>query len=160
MTAALHRTIKRVTENIQALHFNTAISALMEFLNALEKETSVDLETAKTFALLIAPMAPHLADELWSQLGGPTSAKATGGKKGFVVEQAWPTFDASLTVSETMIIVVQVNGKLRGELTVPAGTSKEEILKQAKALENVQKHITGGIKKEIYVPGKLVSLVA
>ena len=160
VTAALHRTIKRVTENIQALHFNTAISALMEFLNALEKETSVDLETAKTFALLIAPMAPHLADELWSQLGGPTSAKATGGKKGFVVEQAWPTFDASLTVSETMIIVVQVNGKIRGELTVPAGTSKEEILKQAKALENVQKHITGGIKKEIYVPGKLVSLVA
>lgn len=147
--AALHKTIKKVTDDIQAMHFNTAISALMQLMNTVEKEESLSEDFAKTLAILLAPLAPHMAEELWSKFGG----------KGFVIEQKWPAFDASLTVESTITVVVQVNGKVRGDLTVPKDTAKEEILKQAKELENVKKYLIGAIKKEIYVPGKLVSLV-
>ncbi|MDD4287810.1 MAG: leucine--tRNA ligase [Candidatus Peribacteraceae bacterium] len=147
--ASLHRTIKKVTEDIEALRFNTAISALMELLNLLEQEGGVSSETAKTFTLLLAPLAPHLAEELWESLGG----------KGFVIEQRWPMFDPKLTKASTHIIAIQVNGKLRGEIEVDAGASKEDVLSKAKAHPNVQKFLTGEVKKEIYVAGKLVSLV-
>ena len=145
----LHRTIQRVTQNIEAMHFNTATSALMEFLNFLEKQKSVSKESALNFTKLISPLAPHLAEELWSTLG----------QKGFIINQEWPTFDAALTVSDTITIAIQVNGKLRGQVEVSAGASEEEVLKAAKAHENVQKFLTGPIKKEVYVKGKLVSLV-
>lgn len=147
--AALHKTIKKVTEDIETFHFNTAISALMELLNIIEKEESFSTDLAKTVTLLIAPLAPHLAEEMWEKLGG----------KDFVIRQSWPEFDASLIVESSVKIVVQVNGKLRGELTVPTDEPKDSIIKQAKALENVEKYLTGDIKKEIYVPGKLVSFV-
>jgi leucyl-tRNA synthetase len=137
-----------VTKDIADFHLNTAISAMMEFLNLVEKQ-GCSVDTAKTATLLLAPLAPHLAEELWSTLGG----------EGFVVTQPWPTHDESLTIDATITIVVQVNGKLRGELSVPRDISKEEILAQAKALENVKKYFTGEPKKEIYVAGKLVSFV-
>jgi leucyl-tRNA synthetase len=86
---------------------------------------------------------------MWEKLGG----------EGFIVNQTWPTFDESLTVDSTVTVVVQVNGKVRGDLSVSKDESKESILKKAKELENVQKYLTGEIKKEIYVPGKLVSFV-
>ncbi len=147
--AVLHKTIKKVTEDIETLHFNTAISALMELLNAIEKEESFSEEMGKTITLLVSPLAPHLAEEMWEKLGG----------KDFVVNQAWPAFDASLIIESTVTVVVQVNGKIRGEVVVSKDEPKESILKMAKELENVQKYLTGEIKKEIYVPGKLVSLV-
>ncbi|MDD5742935.1 MAG: leucine--tRNA ligase [Candidatus Peribacteraceae bacterium] len=148
--AALHRTIKKVTEDIEALRFNTAISSLMEFLNLLDGEGGVSKETAKTFTLLLAPLAPHLAEELWESLGG----------KGFAIEQQWPTFDPALTKASTHVIAIQVNGKLRGDIKVPADASKEDVLEQAKAHPNVAKFLEGKPpKKEIYVTGKLVSLV-
>lgn len=149
VASALHKTIKKVTEDIRIFHFNTAISALMQLLNAVEKEEALSLEFCKTVALLIEPFAPHLSEELWSALG----------QKGFAIEQAWPTFDETLTVDDMITIVVQVNGKLRGEITVSKDISKEDALKQAKAIENVQKYLEAGVKKEIYVPGKLVSFV-
>ncbi len=145
----LHKTIAKVTAEIDAMRFNTAISALMELLNALEKEESIAEETARTFTRLLAPLAPHLAEELWEALGG----------EGFVMEQQWPTYDPALLQSDTVTIVVQVNGKLRGELTVPADASKEEILSAAREVENVKKHLTGVIRKEVYVPGRLVNVV-
>lgn len=147
--AALHKTIKKVTKDITDLHFNTALSALMELLNLLEKEDSFSEDLARTVTLLVEPVAPHLAEELWSTLGG----------EGFAINQAWPTFDEKLTIDETIKIVVQVNGKLRGEMMVPRDISKEEALRQAKEIEGVQKYLTGPMKKEIYVPGKLVSFV-
>ncbi len=148
--AGLHRTIRKVTEDIEALHFNTAISALMEFLNLCEEEGGVSSETAKTTVLLLAPLAPHLAEELWESLGG----------KGFVIEQKWPAFDPALIRSATVVIAIQVNGKLRGEIEVDADAPKEEVLQKAKAHANVQKFLEGKPpKKEIYVAGKLVSLV-
>jgi leucyl-tRNA synthetase len=147
--SALHKTIKKVTADIKILQFNTALSSLMELLNIIEKEESFSDELGRTVALLLQPLMPHMSDELWSVLGG----------KGFAVEQPWPVFDEKLTVDDTVTVVVQVNGKLRGELTVPRDIAKDAVLKQAKELENVQKFLTGPVKKEIYVPAKLVSFV-
>ncbi len=145
----LHRAIKKVTDSMNKMHFNTAISALMEFLNAIEGK-SFSKETAMTFTRLLSPIAPHLAEELWETLGG----------KGFVIDQSWPTFDPMLLQTDTMLIVVQVNGKVRGEITVDAKTSEKEIIAAAKAETNVQKFLGGkSPKKEIYIKGKLVSLV-
>lgn len=147
---ALHQTIKRVTESLQALQFNTAISALMELLNALEKEEGISISIAQTIAKLLAPFAPHVAEELWEMSGG----------KKFVIEQEWPTFDPALLVADTIVIAVQVNGKLRGQIEVDANASEADILSLAKANENVQKFLDDKTpKKEIYVKGRLVSLV-
>ncbi len=147
---ALHATIKRVTDSINRLQFNTAISALMEFLNTAEKKEMISGTTARTFVLLLTPLAPHLSEELWEKLGS----------QGFVVEQSWPSYDESLLVASTLTIAVQINGKLRGTIDVPADATDADIITQAKEQENVKKYLEGAIiKKEIYVKGKLVSLV-
>jgi leucyl-tRNA synthetase len=159
MLSKMHVTIKKVGDDIAIFHFNTAISALMSLLNELETQESIDVETAQIIAKLLAPLAPHLAEEFWEMSGGPSSAEATGGKKCFVIDQHWPTYDPALLKSDSMTIVVQVNGKLRASLEVDAEASKDEILALAKSQENVKKYIESGIKKAIYVPGKLVSFV-
>jgi leucyl-tRNA synthetase len=145
----LHQTIKKVTDSMERMHFNTAISALMEFLNGAEGK-ACSVENAKTIARILAPIAPHLAEELWETLGGKDS----------VVTQSWPTFDPKYLVSATMIIAVQVNGKLRGQIEIASDASEKDVLAAAKADENVRRHTEGKTpKKEIYVKGKLVSLV-
>ncbi len=164
----LHRAIKKVTESMDKMHFNTAISGLMEFLNAVEGK-SFSNESAKIFTRLLAPLAPHLAEELWETLhidvqGEPRrslgGAKAEPDEAGFVIDQPWPTYDPKLLVTDTMIIAVQVNGKLRGQVEVSSTATEKEILAAAKADENVQRFLEGKEpKKEIYVKGKLVSLV-
>ncbi|MBU0458162.1 leucine--tRNA ligase [Patescibacteria group bacterium] len=150
LIVGLNRTIKRVTEDIERLHFNTAISALMEFLNLIEKEGGCNTETAQIFVRLLSPLAPHLSEELWEVLGG----------KGFVIEQDWPKFDEKLIVTDTVTIAVQVNGKLRGNFEADTGVGKDDAIDQAKEVANVAKFLDGKkIKKEIYVEGKLVSFV-
>ncbi|PIR50143.1 leucine--tRNA ligase [Candidatus Peregrinibacteria bacterium CG10_big_fil_rev_8_21_14_0_10_54_7] len=150
MTSKLHATVKKVTEDIERLHFNTALSALMELLNVLEKQDVLAPDVARTYATLLAPLAPHLAEEVWEYSGG----------KGFVIDQDWPSYDASQLVASTITIVVQVNGKVRGEFTASPDITEKEALEFAKAEENVQRHLEGKkIKKEMYIPGKLVSLV-
>lgn len=150
LESGLHSIIKKISNDVERLHFNTVIAALMEFLNMLEKQESIPLEVAQTIAKLIAPLAPHLADELWAELGG----------KGFIVDQEWPKFDPKKIVQKSFMIAVQVNGKVRGDVEVAADASKEEILAAAKEHENVKKYLEGHpLKKEIYVEGKLVSLV-
>lgn len=147
---ALHKCIKSATDSLDSLHFNTAIAALMELLNEIERQPAVSRETARTIARLLGPIAPHLAEELWDTLGGD----------GFVIDASWPSFDPALLKSDTLVIAVQVNGKVRGEVTVPSDASKESVIAAAKNVENVRKYIDGvPIKKEVYVPGKLVSLV-
>ncbi len=149
LQTALHKTIKKVGEDIEILHFNTAISSLMQLLNILEEEASFSLELCKTVTILLAPLAPHFAEELWQILG----------QEGFVFEQKWPIYDPSLLQEKTVTIAVQVNGKVRGELQIDVDATKEEVFLKAKELENVNKHLTGPLKKEIYVPQKLVSFV-
>jgi len=148
-TMMLHKTIKRVTESIESFHFNTAISSLMELTNFLETQEKFSQETAKVITRLLSPLAPHLADELWEVLG----------QKCFAFEQPWPEFEHQYLVSDTVTVVVQVNGKLRATMQLPADVTQEEAIAKAKDEENVKKFLTGPVKKEIYVKGKLVSLV-
>jgi len=153
---AQHKTIRKVTDDIRRLSFNTAISAMMEYVNELYKFKvdgySKDAwhEALTTLVQLVAPIAPHLADELWSQLGG----------EGLVQNAAWPVWDEALIVEDTITIAVQVNGKLRGEITVGKDEDEEVVKAQALAHENVVKFVTGEPKKVIYVKGRLVSIVA
>jgi leucyl-tRNA synthetase len=152
---AQHKTIRKVTDDIRRLSFNTAISALMEYVNELYK-FKVDgfskeawHEALTTLVQLVAPIAPHIADELWSQLGG----------EGLVQNAAWPIWDETLIVEDTISIAIQVNGKLRGEITVGKDEGEEVVKAQALAHENVVKFVTGEPKKVIYVKGRLVSIV-
>ncbi len=145
----MQKVIKKVGEDIERLQFNTALSTIMEFLNAAEGEPHLDAVTAQTLALVLSPLAPHFAEELWERSGG----------KGFACVQPWPTYDASKLVASTITIAVQVNGKLRGQMDVAAETPEADIVAAAKLLENVAKYLTAEPKKQIYVKGKLVSFV-
>lgn len=157
VTAKLHATIKKVTEDMEKMQFNTCLSALMELLNLVEKQDAVSAQLAQTFSILLAPLAPHLAEELWESLGVCLPDRQG---KGFVIDQTWPTYDEKLLITDTVTIAVQINGKVRAELEVDANISAEEAIAAAKQHENVQKYLEGkNVKKEIYVPQKLVSLV-
>ncbi len=146
----LHATIKKVGEDIEGLRFNTAISAMMEFVNATIKWEHIPRSVAESFVLLLAPFAPHMAEELWEILGHDES----------LAYAPWPEHDESLLVSDRREIAVQVNGKVRGTAIVAADASKEAVLEAAKSIENVQRHLEGkAIRKEIVVPGRLVNLV-
>ncbi len=150
-----HQTIKKVTDDIHRLSFNTAIAALMEYVNELYK-LKVDgftpewQQSLEALIQLIQPFAPHIAAELWQQLGHDSQLD-------FV---EWPTWDEGKIVSETLTIIVQVNGKLRAKLAVPVDTDEETIKKLALEDENVTKYVSGEPKKVIYIKGKLVSIVA
>jgi len=157
MTTMLHKTIKAVTDGLEKMQFNTAIAALMECMNLIDKRDAIHLDTAQTIAKLLSPLAPHLAEELWSVLNQKPETRNE--KQSFVINQKWPIFNPAFLQSDTMTIAVQVNGKLRGDVSVSSSASKEEILAAAKEIENVKKYLDGAIKKEIYVPGKLVSFV-
>lgn len=147
---AFHKTVKKVTEDIEGMRFNTAISAMMEFVNAVYKDGHLSAAHSKSFILLLAPFAPHMAEEIWSRLGASTS----------ICYEGWPTFDAALVVEDKVTLSVQVNGKLRGTLDVAKAAHRDEVLAAAKRLESVARHLgDGAIKKEIYVPGKIVNFV-
>ena len=153
---AIHSTLKKVTEDTENFKFNTAIAAMMELTNNLGKMKRSALYASDEWKnalhllnLMIAPYAPHIAEELWNRTGHTTS----------VHTESWPTYDTSKIVRDTLTIAVQVNGKLRGQVEVSADADKETILQTAKAEPNVAKHLTGEIVREIMVPGKLVNIV-
>lgn len=147
---ALHQTIARVTDDIEAMRFNTAIAALMEFTNTVNKWDSLPSAIAAPFALLLAPLAPHIAEELWSILGQAES----------LAYESWPQLNERFLVNETMTVAVQVNGKMRGRIEVAADASEADVLGIAKADDNVARHLDGKtIRREIYVPGRIVNLV-
>ena len=148
--SSLHRTIKKVGEDIAGLRFNTAIAELIKLNNELNKLDVVPKKTAETIVILLAPFAPHLAEQLWATLGHAPS----------VGKQPWPAFDEAKLASKTMEVPIQVNGKLRGKIVVDAGASESLILDAAKADGAVKPWIDGkSIKKALYVPGKLVNFV-
>ncbi len=152
-----HQTIKKVTEDIERVHFNTMVAALMEFTNYLHKvkeARTVDKEAwesaIKTLLLLLAPTVPHLAEELWKQKGYEYS----------VHNQAWPEWDKALVAHDEFTLVIQVNGKLRDKVTVPVSIAEDEAKKIAAEQEKVKPYLEGrGVVKVIYVPGKLVNIV-
>jgi len=147
---ALNATIKKVSADIEALRFNTAISQMMIFLSAVQKEQSLSKDSAEKFLKLLAPFAPHIAQELWDRLGNATC----------IAKEKWPEPDESKIVEDAVKMGVQVNGKLRGELSAAKDASKEEIISAAKALPNVAAFIEGKtLVKEICVPGKIVNIV-
>ncbi|MDR2833565.1 MAG: leucine--tRNA ligase [Streptococcaceae bacterium] len=147
-----HETVKKVTEDFEKLQFNTAISQLMVFVNAANKEkVALHYPYIKGFVQLLAPIAPHMSEQLWEILGGTDS----------IVNYAWPTYDEAMLVEDEIEIVFQINGKVRAKLTIPADLSKEELEKSALANETVQRHLDGlTIRKVIAVPNKLVNIVA
>jgi len=146
----LHKTIKKVTEDTETINFNTAISALMVLANEVQKEKKASKPLMKSLALLLAPYAPHLAEEIWEMLGG----------KDTLTYEPWPKFDEKLTVDDTFELVFSVNGKVRGKKEVSKDISKEDAIAAAKEDAGVQKNIEGKkVIKEIYVPGKLVNIV-
>ncbi len=150
-TKLLHKTIKKVTSDLEEMKFNTAVSAMMIFTNHVAKEKKFSKETAQTFALILSPMAPHAGEEIW---------KLCGNEKTLAYE-AWPKFDEALAKDDLITMAVQVMGKTRATLDVPADISKEDFLKLAKENEKVAKQLEGKtIVKEIYVPGKICNFVA
>lgn len=146
----LHRTIAKVTEDIEALRMNTAIASLMELTNTAYKWERIPTEVAGTLALLLSPFAPHIAEEVWSLLGhGESLAYAP-----------WPEADPALLESDTFEIPVQVNGKMRGRVTVPADADQETVVRIAREDDNVKRHLEGqNVKRAIYVPGRILNLV-
>lgn len=148
--ALLHKTIKKVTEDIEGLRFNTAISALMVHANGMQKMKAVPTEDFEHFLTLLAPFAPHVTEELWQKLGHTESIHL----------QEWPEHDETKTVEDTIQLPVQVNGKVRAKLDISANASEDEITKRALADENVQKYLGGEPRKVIYVPGRILNIVA
>jgi leucyl-tRNA synthetase len=156
---AVHKTIRKVTEDIEdRFHFNTAIAAVMELVNAINAfepknhpaNAPVLKEAVESVVLLLAPFVPHVAEELWESLG----------HSGGIETKGWPAFDADAAVEDELLIVVQVNGKLRGKVTVAATSSEEEVKTAALADEKVRSFVEGkSVKKIIYVPGKLLNIV-
>jgi len=144
-----HKTIKRVTADLERMQFNTAIAALMEFTNELGK-SGATREDLLTLVKLVGPFAPHLGDESWEHLSG----------KGFLLEAAWPTYDDALTIDERVTVGVQVDGKLRGEVELGRDAGEDEARAAALALPNVTKHLEGRtLKKFIYKAGRIIGLV-
>ena len=146
-----HKSIKKIGEDYEGLRFNTAISQMMIFVNEAYKTDVLPLQAMQDFAQLMAPIAPHIAEELWERLGGSEG----------ITYAAWPQADEAWTVDSEVEIVVQVNGKIVERLKIAADLSEEAMEEAARALEKVQAAIEGKtVRKVIRVKGKLVNIVA
>ncbi|MCX6130788.1 MAG: leucine--tRNA ligase [Proteobacteria bacterium] len=146
----LHKTIKKVTEDTEAMRFNTAVAVMMELVNAALKEPSIGADAAKTMICLLHPYAPHIAEELWSRYGASASLSY----------ETWPSFDPARCIDHTITLSIQVCGKMRGTLEIPKNLDQASIFALAKKLDTVAKHLQDKILlKEIYVPGKIINFV-
>ena len=151
LDASFHKTIKKVTLDIEEMKFNTAIASMMSLLNEIYDCGTLTADEAKTFVLILCPFAPHLCEELWEKLGG----------KGFASLAKWPEYDDAKTVENTVEIAVQICGKVRSTITISVDADKDSVIAAAKADEKVAQALEGkSIVKEIYVPGKIVNIVA
>jgi leucyl-tRNA synthetase len=146
----LHRTIRKVTEDTARLSYNTAIAAMMEYMNTLRSNERVPHRAeVEPLVQLVAPYAPHVADELWERLGHPDT----------IFSSRWPSFDPSLATEEEIEVAVQVNGKLRGTLRVARDVTQDQVLAAALAVPAIAKFASGTPKKVIFVPGRLLNIV-
>ena len=151
LECSIHKTIKKVSEDIENIKFNTAIASLMALMNDINAVGSINKKEYAIFSILLNPFAPHVTEEIWStcNLG-----------EGMVVDQSWPEYDESKCKANEIEIAVQVNGKIKTKLMIPAEAEQAEVIALAKADENVKKSVEGmNIIKEIYVKGRLVNIV-
>ena len=145
-----HKTVKKVSDDFEKLAFNTAISQMMIFVNAVYKEGKCSKEYAEGLIKMLSCICPHIGEEIWSLLGHNTT----------IAYEKWPTYDETKTADDVIDVIVQINGKLRGKISVPVDTDKDEVLALAKADEKVASAIEGkNIVKEIVVPNKIVNIV-
>ncbi|HUK77968.1 MAG TPA: leucine--tRNA ligase [Thermoleophilia bacterium] len=159
LARTLHKTVRKVTGDLDEFRFNTAVAALMEGQNEIldvwsDRRDELDAgqwrAIAETFVLLLAPMTPHIAEELWQRLG----------HQGSVLDASWPAWDEALAADEVVTVIVQVNGKLRDRLEVPVEAARDDVLSLARAAHNTGRFLEGKqVVKEVYVPGKLVNFV-
>ena len=150
LESKFNKLVKKVNEDIMSLGFNTAIAAMMSLINDIYAKGSITRGEMRTFLLVLSPFAPHITEEMWQILGF----------EGMASVSMWPTYDESKCVDDVVEIPVQVNGKLRGKITVAKSAEKDEIIKLAKDEPNVKSNIQGKtVVKEIFVPGKMVNIV-
>ncbi len=146
----MHKTIKKVSEDIENLKFNTAIAAMMELLNDIAATGSINKSELDTLLKLLNPFAPHITEEMYEAHCG-----------GILSEQSWPVYDEALCIDQTVEIVVQINGKVKSKLEIPVGSEKDAVLEQAAAEPKIAEALAGkNVLKKIYVPNKLVNFVA
>ena len=150
LDSSFHKTVKKVTLDIEEMKFNTAIAAMMSLLNEIYDFGSLTVDEYKTFILILCPFAPHLCEELWESVGG----------EGFASLAKWPEYDDAKTVDDTVDIAVQICGKVKSVITISKSAEKDDVLAAAKADEKIASAIEGkNIIKEIYVPGKILNIV-
>jgi leucyl-tRNA synthetase len=152
----VHATIKKVTEDIESLSFNTAISQMMVFVNAFTNAPAIPVSAMRTLLVLLNPFAPHLTSELWEKISG-----RFGDTRNDVAEQKWPEHDEAVLVEDEVDIIVQINGKLRDKLRVAIDANDEELRSAALDLPKIQQHLAGKeVRKIVIVPNKIVNIVA
>ncbi len=148
--SALHKTIKKVSEDIESMSFNTAVAKMMEVSHVFQKLDTIPQTYFEKFILLLSPFAPHIAEELWQNVGHSKS----------IAYESWPTHNEKYLQEEEITIAIQVNGKLRATIIVHADSSEDDITAAAKTDTHIVPWLEGkAIKKVIYVPGKLVNIV-
>ena len=146
----LHKTIRKVTEDTDRLSFNTAIAQLMIYSNELQKLERIPIDLWEPFVLLLAPYAPHIAEELWERIGHSDS----------LAYETWPPFDPKLVVDEVVELVIQVNGKVRAKMEVEAGLPEDELVTAARENERIKQLLAGKtLARSVVVPDKLVNFV-
>ncbi|MBQ1862484.1 MAG: leucine--tRNA ligase [Clostridia bacterium] len=147
---SFHKTIKKVSEDIEAMKFNTAIAALMTLLNEIYDAKTINRAEMKAFLTLLSPFAPHISEELWENIGG----------EGMLANGKWIDYDEAKTVADTVEIPVQINGKLRGTVVIPANADKDTAIAAANADEKIKGYLDGHtVVKEIFVPGRMINIV-
>ena len=152
LSSAMHKTVKKVTEDIESLKYNTAIAALMTLLNSIYDKGEINRAELKTLLILVNPFAPHVTEEMW---------EVCSFGKMLAAEGEWPGYDEAKCVDDMIEIVVQINGKIRAKLNVPADIEQQQAIELAKSDEKIKSELDGkNIVKEIYVKGKLVNIVA
>jgi leucyl-tRNA synthetase len=146
----LHKTIRKVTEDVPALRYNTAIAAMMEYINtARTGERTPHIDEIEPLVRIVAPFAPHIAEELWARFGHPRS----------IFDSGWPAFDATLAADEVVTVAVQVNGRTRGTIQVSPDATQEAALAAAMADQNIAKFVTTDPARVIFVKGRLLNIV-
>ncbi|MFL5801867.1 MAG: leucine--tRNA ligase [Roseiflexaceae bacterium] len=146
----LHRTIQAVTEDVGNLRYNTAIAALMDYAGTFQQRDQLYAEEIEGLLRMLAPFAPHIAEELWARIGGPYS----------IHQQGWPVADPALLVRETETIAIQINGRTRATIELPTGSAQDEAVEAARQVDAIQRHLNGSaIRRVVYVPGRIINLV-